>query len=237
MDEVRRFLRYILPGMASLGQLLLAIHISDSSAISSFVTGLGAKADIINVVAAAFISSGAIGFVLASIYHAVYWKFPFLCRDHKFLVDELISDNKLELTDIHGKAIKEPKLSERDAWTIVTYYSYAKIHTPHRSRPKAGLSKMTDRLTDFTHAHGTTFIGTLVGSVVWFFAFSDLPCCTLILLLAYWGLLLVIYGYGHYLADRALGLMANAAIFSHITASVNRRGSPVVIPFLRKPKR
>lgn len=147
---------------------------------------------------------------------------------------KLISLGKLVVTDSNGDTIPAVKLKKRDAWTILTYYWYANLE---ESKELKGLNKITDRLTDFTHAHGTTFLGTAVGLIVWFFWFSGFADCTLTFrdykVLVYWIILLMIYGAGHRLSNKALESMANAAVLSHM----GKIGKfPVIIPCIRKSK-
>jgi hypothetical protein len=100
----------------------------------------------IGVVAGIFVGSGAIGYVLASIYHPLYWWLPCFSRDRLLFLRKLISSDKLKIRNISGSEIKACDLNKRDAWTILTYYWYANIDA---SKEPAGLSKITDRLTDF----------------------------------------------------------------------------------------
>ena len=235
MDEVRRFLRFTLPGMASLGQFFLAIYLTRSQAIESLLQKLDSQADIIGAVVAVFITSGAIGYIFASAYHPLYWTiFSWFSIDHLTIVRKLISLGKLLVTDIDGNPIPEDKLKKRDAWTILTYYWYANLE---ESKELIGLNKITDRLADFTHAHGATFLGTAIGLLVWFFWFSgfaDGPLtwrdCTVLI---YWLILLMIYGGGHRLSNTALEFMVNAAVLSHM----EKIGKfPVIMPYIRKSK-
>lgn len=236
MHEVRRFLRFTLPGMASFGQLLLAVYLTNSRAIGDLITAQNNLKDILGWVAAAFVSSGVAGYVLTSSYHALRWRpfFSFLAIDHLSLVTKLISINKLVVTDSEGDPIRQEDLNKRDAWTIVTYYWYANLE---QSKQLAGLNTVTDRLVDFTHSHGATFLGTLVGLAVWFFGFSGFsrfnPSMKDLLLLGYWFVLLAVYGASQRLANRALEFVANAGVLSRM-GDVGK--FPVIVPFLRKPK-
>ena len=224
MDEVRRFLRFTLPGMAILGQLLLAIGITDTEAIKDFANAFGGQIDLIKAAAAAFISSGAIGFVFSSIYNTSYWILPFFGRVPLSFLRRLVSDKKLMIKDFNGNEITECGItSRRDAWTILTYYWYKNIDKTDDSKQSLGLSIITDRLTDFRHAPGTMFIGTLFGAIIWllFLKYShrsgcEAWTCTDCILVACWLFLLFIYGAGFYMADKALEKMGVAEISSHI---------------------
>ncbi len=235
MDEVRRFLRFTLPGMASLGQFFLAVYFTRSAAIELLLKKLDSQAGIIGGVVAVFITSGAIGYILASAYIPLYWTiFSLVSIDHLTIVRKLISLDKLVVTDSDGNPIPEDKLKKRDAWTILTYYWYANLE---ESKELIGLNKITDRLADFTHAHGATFLGTALGLLVWFFWFSGfadgLLTCRDYIVLVYWLILLMIYGAGHRLSNKALESMANAAVLSHM----GKMGKfPVIIPCIRKSK-
>lgn len=234
MHEVRRFLRFTLPGMASFGQLFLAIYLTGNRAIGDLIIAPNNPKDILGWVVAAFVSSGVLGYILASAYHALRWipPFSFFAINHLSLVTKLISLEKLQIADSAGDLIKKENLNKRDAWTIVTYYWYANVN---QSKQLAGLNTVTDRLVDFTHAAGATFLGTLVGLLIWLFGFSGFRCFNLtmidVLLLGYWIILLAFYGANQCLTNRALESVANAGVLSHM-GSVCR--FPVIIPFFRK---
>jgi len=232
MHEVRRFLRFTLPGMASFGQLLLAAYLTNSQAIVDLIISQKNTKDILGWIAAAFVSSGVVGYILASAYHALRWipPFSFFAIDHLSLVTKLISIKKLQIADFEGDLIVKKNLNKRDAWTIITYYWYANIK---QSEQLTGLNAVTDRLVDFTHAAGATFLGTLVGLVVWLFWFSGFPCFHPkdVILIGCWIILLAIYGVNQRLANKALESIANAGILSHM-GKVGR--FPVIIPFFKK---
>lgn len=229
MDEVRRFLRFTLPGMASLCQLLLAIYITRSETVLSILQEFDSRTNLIGGIIALFVTSGAIGYILASIYHPLYWTiFSWASINHLTVIKELISQKKLLITNFKGNLIAIDDLKKRDAWTILTYYWYSNVE---ESNELKGLSNITDRLTDFTHAHGATFLGTALGLLVWLFWFSNLCTCRSWAALFYWFFLLFIYGSGHRLSNTALGSMANAAVLSHM-GKVGR--FPIVITGINK---
>jgi len=235
MDEVRRFLRFTLPGMASLGQFLLAVYFTRSQTIVALYQKLDSQADLIGAVVAIFISSGAIGYILASAYHPVYWTiFSWISIDHLTIVRKLILRGELEVTDSDGILIPGNKLKKRDAWTIITYYWHVNLE---ESKEFIGLNKLTDRLVDFTHAAGATFLGTTIGLLLWFFWHSGftngIVSCRDYMVLVYWLILLMIYGAGHRLTNKALESMVNAAVLSHM-GKIGR--FPVIIPCIRKAR-
>jgi hypothetical protein len=235
MDEVRRFLRYTLPGMASLGQLFLAVYFTSSPTILLLLKKLDSQAGLISGVIAVFITSGAIGYILASAYHTAYWTiFSFFSIDHLTIVRKLISRGELVVSDSNGDLIPEDKLEKRDAWTILTYYWHSNLE---ESKELIGLNKITDRLADFTHAHGASFLGAVLGLLVWFFWFSGfavgLWSCVDWMVLVYWLILLMIYGAGHRFSNKALESMANAAVLTHM-GKVGK--FPVIIACIRKGK-
>jgi len=73
MDEVKRFLRFTLPGMVTVGQLLLAAYVSNRDSVLHLFSSLQSQKDVTGLALAALLSSGALGYVLASIYHSLSW--------------------------------------------------------------------------------------------------------------------------------------------------------------------
>jgi len=164
MDEVRRFLRFTLPGLACVITLLIAFSFSDPSAIGQLLKSAWADKTL-GVVIGVFLASGGLGYILANIYFSIYWSWPFsrvIAINHRSLLTSL-NDN-LEIVDISGKKLNLQRISKRDAWTIVTQYWFSQIEGSNNIK---GINSTTDRLVDFTHSLGATFIGILLSFAAW----------------------------------------------------------------------
>lgn len=65
MDEARRFLRYILPGLVFPVMLLITLLISDTNEIINFLRNDSDK-QIIGVIGGVFLASGVLGYIFIS---------------------------------------------------------------------------------------------------------------------------------------------------------------------------
>jgi len=221
MDEVRRFLRYTLPGLSAVIQLIIGLSITDSSIVCSV---LSAKdlAESIGIVLTIFIGSGGLGYLFANIYFSLYWSWPFsrlIAIDHLTLFKDL-SEKMIEIVDFSGKAYSK-ELSKREAWTVFTQYWHSKIEENTKIK---GVNTITNRLTDVTHGLGATYIGSLLALVSWVVIHlsishnlaSIISKESLFAFLA-WIILIIILGRAYHRTNLALQSIANTTLTDSIT--------------------
>jgi len=67
MDEVRRFLRYTLPGLSALIQLLIGLSITDSGIVCKILSAKDLTQSL-GIILTIFIGSGGLGYLFANIY-------------------------------------------------------------------------------------------------------------------------------------------------------------------------
>ena len=164
MDEVRRFLRYTLPGLSALIQLLIGLSITDSGIVCKILSAKDLTQSL-GIILTIFIGSGGLGYLFANIYFSLYRSWPFsrlIAIDHLTLLKDLRKEI-IEIVDLSGKAYAND-LSKREAWTIITQYWHSKIEENTKIK---GINIITDRLTDVTHGLGATFIGSLSALASW----------------------------------------------------------------------
>lgn len=164
MNEVRRFLRFTLPGIACALQLIIAISISDKNQLNSFL-GTATGKESIGLVLAGFLASGALGYILSTIYFALYWLRPIAKRvaiDHLTLFEQMNSYITIKGPD--GKSILVTDLSKRTAWVIATRYWFSRYE---KSECIKSINPTIDRLIDVTHGLGATIIGSILTIVAW----------------------------------------------------------------------
>src|SRR5437762_3456568 len=126
MDEVKRFLRFTLPGLACVLLVLLALSVSDPDIVRNVLSKDCATS--IGEVAVFFLGSGGLGYILANVYFAAYW-LPLLSKwwaiDHRSVLEQL--GDKVKIIDPSGKSLLASNLSRREAWQIVSQFWYSKI--------------------------------------------------------------------------------------------------------------
>lgn len=171
MKDVRSFLRYILPGLVFSIWLLISLLISDTDKTICFLKEVNEK-NIIGVIAATFLSSGALGYIFSVVYWVLYWLKPFLkindiAIDHRPFLKGLTEMRKIKIVDIYGERMEMDELdniSKREAWVIFSQHWWT-------SRVRNGADKdkfiSIDRIADVTHGIGTALISILLAFISW----------------------------------------------------------------------
>jgi len=168
MDDAKRFLRFVLPGLASTLQFFLFIWILRPHQVSQFFLksfqnggGLGPALTII-------VASGGLGFVLSTLYHSIYWcRLLDRARSYTLTIDHRDALNEADLRGILRSFTQKGSFplnnaSRRDAWRIATAIWHARLGTSPRLKEA---NSRTDSLTSIVHSLGTLVLGTLAASV------------------------------------------------------------------------
>ena len=160
MNDVRRFMRYILPGLACAIELLIALIFSIDININELKNfdyiGIGA-------VFGVFLASGAMGYILSIIYFGIVWFTPncIFATDHRSVF--AILKDKIQLINEHEHDINSDNLTKRDAWTISSLYW---CHNKEKKQIK-GIDPYIDLLLDIYHGLGAFLIGTYLSLISW----------------------------------------------------------------------
>lgn len=168
MDEVRRFMRYVLPGLVCILELVIA----DS------LTGMKLFGDIwelskesASVAVGGFLASGALGYIFSNIYFAL--RSPLgMKNDHKNLLEEIIEEydckivirkeTKLLINKCNSGKIGS--LSPRVRWEL---FNLA-LHSFHdKSDAMKKFEQEMDRLLDTLHSLGASLFGSVILGLVW----------------------------------------------------------------------
>jgi hypothetical protein len=219
MDEVRRFMRYVLPGMVFMTEILTYFAFSDGTRLGGWLRPVTSGDTVATAVAVLF-GSGAIGFLFANIYHSMYWSLECIAIDHLCLFRP--PKRGFRAVDIDGNVIAS--LSKRDAWSIVTRYIHVESALSGGEEIK-GMREITDRLVTITHSIGTTIVATFLSVFAWALALvyvldesvTSLWPLPLIWVTAIWFLLLVVLSIGYWRTAKALERIANSCLLQRLT--------------------
>ncbi len=162
MNDVKRFMRFVLPGLASVIMLLIALIISDSSKLFCFFQSMNLND--IGIILGLFLASGALGYIFACVYWGIY-EFGLnscIAIDNRYIFSTL--KDKLEIIETSGNKVKANKLSKRDAWTIAALFWQNNIN---KSEEIKGSTPYVDRITDLTHGLGATVVGSVISLTTW----------------------------------------------------------------------
>ncbi len=225
MNEVRRFLRYTLPGIACTIQLLIALSISDLNIVSNLLLSMDNKSSI-GVVLAAFLASGGIGYLFAILYFSLYWSRPFLqavAIDHKILFQDLSSI--VEIKNAKGDTISIDALNKKEAWKISTRYWFSKYKDSNCIK---GINSTMDRLVDVTHALGATIIGSIITMITWLFIHHQFYSLTFTILVI-WIIFVIMMMKTYWGTLKSIQSLSNSTLTEVIKEQYRKTGSPVII--------
>ena len=170
MDEARRFLRYVTPGLTFAVQAILLFFIVDRKWTIGHLLELKKDAGV-GLAVSLFLASGGLGYLLSVIHHMAHWFFPWSgvtsAIDHTNVVRQLFKANLLSIRefkpDAEGNLIlvvpDGEKINRARAWEIVT--AVWKENLNNNSRIKSADAYAT-ALTDITHSAGATRMGALL---------------------------------------------------------------------------
>ena len=178
MDEAQRFLRYVLPGIVFLAELLVLLFILFPDWTTSQLKVIKGDQGL-GVVLASVLASGGIGFVLSVLYHVILWSPLDRCRfNHAPIVASLRTANVIQLRDAttNAQIRDDAAISRHDAWVIATSLWNERVDS---SRHIKGANRQAALLVDMLHAVGTArvatpiawiavlFIATHIGHISW----------------------------------------------------------------------
>jgi len=166
MDEIKRFFRYTLPGIACIIQLLIALSVSNDINWTPILDNIN-KVNFAAFALGGFIICAGIGFIFAQIYWGLYWsicKNLKITKDHRHVLKE-VSDSfsNFKIVNIQNMNKWLEALTIEQAWNFITFYI---LENKRLMEKYAGLGVM-DRLVDVSHSLGTTIVGSIIALITW----------------------------------------------------------------------
>jgi len=176
MDEVKRFMRYTLPGIVCSIELALAMIITYPVMANNLLNfmkesnGIGAAIGFL-------LTSGALGYLFSVIYYII-WNKRKLFYDHTPALLVLEKEFCIRFQNVErmfakkGEGTKKYeckpadlcKLSLKDKWEIF----HAMWHRRRgQSEELKANDERTERLLDILHGHGVTCVGSSIAFIVW----------------------------------------------------------------------
>jgi hypothetical protein len=158
LEEARRFLRYIVPGLTLIIEFLGYLLISGDICFRQLVGHVNTVGAALSV----FLASGGLGFLLGVIYYTVAW-----WNQPKIWKIKLGAYLRPILEDAESKSWLQPevettKLSKRGAWRVIISYLNMNIET---SKPIKGALQTMNNLADLMNGLGTTCVASLAALV------------------------------------------------------------------------
>lgn len=167
MPEIRRFIRYTLPGIAISLQMFIALSVSDYDKVSASLKESGLY-ESIAFVFTALLASGGVGYLLSILFFAILWWSPIarlFAPDHRAFLITLSESDKIEIKKPDKEEPVIPtELKQRNAWLITTRYWHSILEV---EKCLIGINPTIDRLTDIAHGLGATILGTAIIIPIW----------------------------------------------------------------------
>lgn len=165
MDEARRFLRYVTPGLVFLTETLILLFVIEWDIVYRIVNGFKAESGVGLVIATLF-ASGGVGFMFSVAHHYVHWHFPHAVVDHRQFIFLLRKRGIIRLLDREsGDMLPETKTPDRiQAYTIFAglwHERLAREDSIKSAEPRAS------SLADLYHSVGTARVASIAA---WTFA-------------------------------------------------------------------
>ena len=161
MDEARRFVRYIMPGIVFILEVLIFLSISDPNQLKCFIKNIGiiTSHEGIGLIVVTLLSGG-LGYIFSNVY---YFSRNFcegkLSVDHR---DLLINACDKEWIRFTSKNCKD--LTAEDGWQIVTALWKSRLESSEKIK---SADQRMDSLSDIFHGLGTSVVASCLAFVVW----------------------------------------------------------------------
>jgi len=164
MNEVRQFMRYVIPGVVFFVELFIYILLTDyyyAKKMWDFFSNVGGGINLL-------LLSAGVGFIFSIIHHSLYW--TFWCKynlavDHRKMLGQAKNDKYLELKDMYLKNDIEPNdINQKEAWRIVCKIWHTRKETSNRIK---GANERAESLSDLAHGSGTVLVGALLALLIW----------------------------------------------------------------------
>lgn len=164
MNEVGKFVRYSLPGIASIIQLGIAILLTERGAVTSFDAPDGISA-VIGIVLATFVATGGYGYLLAMIYLGLS-RLKFAHRlayvDYSRMWKAV--ENLISVRNESGKEIRMTSISKTQSYPLAIQYWFSRIE---QSKTIKGVDLRVQKIADLKQSIGTTLVGSIIALIVW----------------------------------------------------------------------
>jgi hypothetical protein len=175
MDEARRFLRYVTPGLVFMTEVLVVLWVIapdwTCDIMDGFKKDVGAGLAIVTLFA-----SGGIGFIFSSIHHYIHWRCESCVIDHRGLLVSLRSHGILCLVDRDsGDALPESETPDRfQAWAILTALWHERL-ADGSGKIKSADPRVTS-LSDLAHSAGSARVAAGSAWIISLFVLGH--CCS-----------------------------------------------------------
>jgi len=175
IDDVRRFLRYILPGASAVIELGVLVSLSSPPwpSLDSLV-----KVGIAQSVSA-LIGFAALGYAFSVFHHVLLWSLYtwfHWTSDYRPLLRHAEFKKWLSLDFVgamyHNRNYLSDDLTVPGAWRIVTALWHERVNS---SEPLKSANPRSDSFADIVHGTGAAFVGSMMSVAAWIVVVRQSP--------------------------------------------------------------
>jgi hypothetical protein len=174
MDEARRFLRYVTPGLTFIIFLCFFLYLSNQEIFIKTAKEISKEADI-GLPVALLIASGGLGFFFSIVHHFLIWWIyaPIKCSalnkltmDYRKALISAESQGQLILQSQQGDTIEAARLTIAGAWRVFTAIWQERVDESPRFK---GADSRTTSLCDLMHGSGAALVACVASVIIWMF--------------------------------------------------------------------
>jgi len=183
MEEARRFIRYVFPGVAASIEFLLLVYLSSPSN-QEFPIKL--NLDIGGSISAILVITG-LGYLFSMFHHTLLWTlYPLLglAPNYRPLFIQSVKDNLISLNVLNDPNIDMDNenitdcLKIKGAWRLHMALWHERLNSSEFIK---STNKRADSLSDIVHGAGSTFAGSIIAVIAWLYIIdryklSDFGC-------------------------------------------------------------
>ena len=238
MDEIRRFMRFTLPGIVCILVLLVGLLISDFKSLKEYLSNLGDPKLNIGIIIGAFFASGGLGYLFSIIYFSIIWSSLLrktFANDHRQILFDL--RNKIEIMNVAEKPIHPESLTQREAWAIITQFWNANLE---EDKVIKGVTSFINRTVDIVHSIGAIIIGTFIMLILWiylhFFALQEASYNFRLndfIVIFYWLLMLFLFIIDFQLTRKSIQSIINITIIDVIQQKASKKKKKIKLYFTK----
>ena len=153
MEEGKRFIRYIIPGLAMVPQLLLFIYFYDKCFFNIF---LDKEKENFGIVITTFFATGILGYIFSSVYYVIYWHlaFKFTKLDYIKIVTDMKNAILFKDYKTEGLTQNEAGATMSVCWKMLCDKKYGELDIVERT------------FGNILHSIGTTIMIMITGLIV-----------------------------------------------------------------------
>lgn len=168
MDEARRFLRYVTPGLVFAIEVTILFWVLRPDWVEDKLPKLFGRDSGVAFVFAGLLASGGLGIFFSAIHHGWHWRRKGTIIDHTALLKRLIQEGVLELRGVDLSVLSGEEARKR-AWIIVTALWFQRREGRQNHDQIKGAEPRVSALYDLVHSLGANRIATAAAGL---FAFS-----------------------------------------------------------------